>query len=121
MLLIPLIVVGNNFAGLKINLPSPCNEHNTSGGDGITIDEWNMEEQNLVFYIDYEMYTEPDQMIIYCGKGTSGKVIHKTAGRISGKGSFYIDIGSQCSGTTWITVKIIGGTNTQWYYNIRCP
>ena len=101
--------------------PKPCNEHQTSGGDGVTIDEWDMEESDMKFYIDYEMYGEPDQMIIYCGRGTSGTVIHKTVGKVSGAGSFYIDLGSKCGGTTWITIKIIGGTGTSWNYLIRCP
>lgn len=99
--------------------PPPCNEHVNSGGDGTTINEYDMQDPNLVFRVLYDMYTERDQMIIYCGRMSNpGSIIAKTPGKVKGTGSFSIDL-SQC-GTSWITIKIIGGRGTSWDYKIEC-
>jgi hypothetical protein len=99
-------------------MPAPCNSQHKSGGAGVTIDEYNMEDPNLKFNISYNMFSVKDRMIVYCGrKGSVGKVLHDS-GYTSGKNSFPIDL-SQCS-DTWITIKIVGPSGTDWNYQIDC-
>jgi hypothetical protein len=101
-------------------LPPPCKTHANSGGDGITMNEYNMQNPKLQFNITYEMHSIPDQLIVYCGrKNNLGKVLTRTPGKVSNSGTLHVDL-SKCS-STWITVKVIGGPNTDWNYNINCP
>lgn len=99
-------------------MPAPCNSQHRSGGAGVTIDEYDMEDPTLKFNISYNMFSVKDRMIVYCGrKGSVGKVLHDS-GYTSGKSSFPIDI-SQC-GDTWITIKVVGPSGTDWNYQIDC-
>lgn len=100
--------------------PEPCETHANAGGMGIDVKSYDMKDPDLVFSVSYDMKTKQDHMIIYCGKGTSGKVLANTPGPVSYTGSFQIDM-SDCA-TTWITIKMIGRTDgTEWDYDIICP
>ncbi len=102
--------------------PPPCSTHQNSGGEGVTVNEYNMLDNNLTFYIDYNMNSQEDHMIVYCGrKSNLGNILVQTPGKVSYKGRLIVDL-SKCSGSSWVTVKIIGGSSgTSWDYSITCP
>ncbi|MFM9947407.1 MAG: hypothetical protein ACKV1O_05670 [Saprospiraceae bacterium] len=100
--------------------PPPCNDVMASGEDGITINEHDMQNPNMQFTIRYNMNNVPDQMLVYCGgENDQTIVLNRTPGKVSGSGALEIDL-RNCN-SSLITVKIIGGAQTDWDYTIICP
>ncbi|MBS1664770.1 MAG: hypothetical protein JST68_27235 [Bacteroidetes bacterium] len=102
--------------------PAPCTAPPHQAGSTDDVASFDMKNPELKFFIDYEMYTEPDGIVIYCGKDTTGAILYETSSRVSGQHRADIDM-KKCGGSTWITVKIISNKTftDAWKYWFVCP
>ncbi len=92
----------------------PCDAPQESGGEGVTIKVHSVGKATS-FVIKWDMYSVPDQLIIYCGTGASKKQLYNTKKPVSGTGQATL----KCS-SNYITIKVIGSDNTQWQYQMEC-
>jgi hypothetical protein len=103
--------------------PLPCDQTTQSGGAGQTINEHGLGQTSGKFVIEYDMYSAPDEMIIYAGvkeKRGSSKILFQTHGKVSGSRKLEIPFSDLERGT--ITVEMNGSSGgTQWDYLIFCP
>ncbi|AYQ36599.1 hypothetical protein [Runella sp. SP2] len=101
-------------------VPKPCIEPQESGQDIDFEQSYDMGTQNKRFQIEYNMFSVPDQLVVYCGKqGENGKIIFNQ-GMVTGQGIIDVDLAG-CN-STWITVKVNAGPNgTEWRFNFICP
>lgn len=99
-------------------IQKPCNEDGTSGGKEININYYEMGQSSGSFQFDYDTEGVPDEITIYDGQGTDGKVI------------FYYPCGGTHTTRTQIvnfnqsiiTVKVVGCSDgTHWSYYVHCP
>lgn len=93
----------------------PCEAPQEAGGQGVTINAHSLGNSKQ-FTITWDMYSVPDQLIVYCGTGNTKKQIFTTRGAVSngGTASLYCASG-------YITIKIIGQEDgTQWKYSMKC-
>jgi hypothetical protein len=102
--------------------PLPCNEQTNSGGEGRTINEHGLGTTDGIFYVDYDMYSAPDELIIYSGpkeRISQSNIIYETYGKVSGDRRKQIAFSNIESGI--ITVEVNGSDGTSWEYVIECP
>jgi len=93
----------------------PCESPQESGGQGIT-ERVHSIGNSKKFQLDWDMYSVPDQLIVYCGTGANKRQIFTTRGPVSGKGSATLSCDQ-----TYITIKVIGQQEgTQWQYRMNC-
>jgi len=92
----------------------PCDAPQESGGEGVTIKVHSVGGATK-FVIKWDMYSIPDQLIVYCGTGSSKKQLFNTKKAVSGSGQATL----KCS-SNYITVKVIGSDDTQWQYQMEC-
>lgn len=93
----------------------PCDSPQESGGQGITTKVHSIGNSHR-FTISWDMYNVPDQLIVYCGTGSTKKQIFSTRGAVSGRGSAQL----YCK-QNYITVRLIGPNDgTQWKYQMNC-
>lgn len=97
---------------------------------------WDLGENAREFYLTYNMDSIPDQLEIFCGKGTTGQKIFWTASDSNPDvpapvqyGKEGVKVINQC-GSRYVTVKVVGsdtrtpdGLNyaTQWWYTLYSP
>ncbi len=104
----------NDIKPLPPNV-KPCEAPQESGGQGVTINVHSIGKSQK-FLISWDMYSVPDQLIVYCGTGASKKQIYSTRGPVSNGGTAEL----RCR-SGYITVKIIGPEEgTQWKYEMKC-
>lgn len=102
--------------------PLPCDEQTSSGGSGQTINEHGLGTTAGVFYVKYDMYSAPDEMIIYAGpkeKRYKARILFDTDGYVSGSRRIQIPFSDIDTGI--ITVEVNGSSGTSWNYLIECP
>lgn len=92
----------------------PCDAPQESGGEGVTVKVHSVGTATK-FVIKWDMYSIPDQLIVYCGTGSSKKQLFNTKKAVSGSGQATL----KCS-SNYITVKVIGSDDTQWEYQMEC-
>lgn len=93
----------------------PCESPQESGGQGVT-ERVHSIGNSQEFVIEWDMYTVPDQLIVYCGTGPNKQQIFTTRGPVSNRGMATL----RCK-SNYITVKIIGQREgTQWTYRMNC-
>jgi len=92
----------------------PCDAPQESGGEGVTVKVHSVGDATK-FVIKWDMYSIPDQLIVYCGSGSNKKQLYNTKKAVSGSGQATL----KCS-SNYITVKVIGSDNTQWEYQMEC-
>lgn len=92
----------------------PCDAPQESGGEGVTVKVHSVGDATK-FIIKWDMYSIPDQLIVYCGTGSKKKQLYNTKKAVSGSGQATLKCNSN-----YITVKVIGSDNTQWEYQMEC-
>lgn len=92
----------------------PCDAPVESGGEGVTIKTHSV-GTSTEFTINWDMYSVPDRLVVYCGTGSKKKVIYDTRKPISGQGKANL----RCK-QSYITIKVIGSDNTKWKYSMQC-
>ncbi len=92
----------------------PCDAPQESGGEGVTVQVHSVGSATK-FVIKWDMYSIPDQLIVYCGTGANKKQLFNTKKAVSGSGQATL----KCS-SNYITVKVIGSDDTQWEYQMEC-
>ena len=102
-------------------LPPPCSVKQSSGGEGLYEEDFDMGSDKVQFDVEFDLETIPDEVIIYCGsKGNLKSVIAETGGPASGIFIAHINM-AECRGQ-WITIKVMGSSiGTQWKYKFVCP
>jgi hypothetical protein len=105
-------------AGNCVPAPQPCNEQTNSGGEGTTVNTYEMGAFSGTFVFDYETYTIPDDITIRY----AGNVIFSTGGPVSTNG-----LGATASVSfgpgifTTVEVTVVGPSGTAWDYTVHCP
>lgn len=102
--------------------PLPCDENTSAGGSGQTINEHGLGITDGVFYVSYDMFSAPDEMIIYAGpkeKKYKAIVLFDTGGYVSGSRRVRVPFSNVDTGI--ITVEVNGSSGTSWNYTIECP
>lgn len=98
-------------------IQNPCNTQQASGGEEGYMGYFDMGEQSGKFKFEYDTQRQPDRIIIYDGKGTSGQRIFSFEGGTSGWVIDEIDFHKRI-----VTVTIEGlEPGTIWSFNIYCP
>jgi len=114
----PPVVVDDKTDDVVEEIPDvpvvPCDAPQESGGEGVTVKVHSVGGATK-FVIKWDMYSVPDQLIVYCGTGASKKQLYNTKKPVSGAGQATL----KCS-SNYITVKVIGSDNTQWQYQMEC-
>lgn len=98
------------------NTPDPC--QNSYGPDGIhqsSVDVFKLNKRQYQYSLIYDFDGAPDEITIYCGKDTKGKVLVPTQS-LTYSGAISLDL-SNCKGK-YITVEVNGDTN--WKYHFEC-
>jgi len=120
LLLLPLL-----FLLRPHQTAAPCVEAVEAGVNENSYREFDMGAIRK-FSISYNMYSVPDEIIVYCGRrNEKGKKLYDSR-MISGEKTIPIDL-SNCGSTTWVSVEIIAGTrknpsiSTEWRYKFNCP
>jgi hypothetical protein len=92
--------------------PAGCNTEATSGGAGVTTNEWNFAPWSGTVSIDYDMYTQPDKITVYL----DGVVVGTSNSPVSGTGKLTFAY----PGKGVIRVVVEGDLGTVWRYSINC-
>lgn len=102
--------------------PLPCDQLAKAGGSGQTINEHGLGMESGVFYILYDMFSAPDELIVYQGpkeRRSSSNIIYQTYGKVSGSKRVRIEFNDIETGT--VTVEVNGSSGTSWNYTLECP
>tara|TARA_R110002049_G_scaffold39374_8_gene121224 strand:- start:2767 stop:5250 length:2484 start_codon:yes stop_codon:yes gene_type:complete len=122
--------ISNDGFGFKENVklfykkppPLPCDELAKSGGTGQTINEHGLGTTSGVFYVKYDMFSAPDEIIVYAGpkeRRSSSTILYSTYGKVSGSDRVKINFNNIDTGI--VTVEINGSSGTSWNYTLECP
>lgn len=96
----------------------PCNADATSGGYITDVRHFSMGQKGGKFVFEYNTENVPDEITIYDGPDTTGKVIfHYPMGGTRSLKTATVEFDNSV-----ITVKVVGGEpGTVWNYRVNCP
>ena len=98
-------------------LQNPCNTEQKAGGDEGYTGYFNMGQKGGKFKFDYNTINQPDRIVIYDGKGTSGKKLFEYEGGTETWTSDIVTFHEE-----YVTVTVEGlESGTAWYFNLNCP
>lgn len=100
-----------------ITTTTPCNEQVASGGDEGYSGYFDLGQQSGTFLFEYNTQAVPDEITIYDGRSTSGKVIWQYNGSTGAPQSTTITFSNR-----YVTVVVRGQQiGTYWEFKVGCP
>ncbi|MBP5540533.1 MAG: InlB B-repeat-containing protein [Bacteroidales bacterium] len=100
-----------------ITITNPCNEQVASGGDEGYSGYFDLGQQSGTFQFIYNTENIPDEITIYDGRGTSGKVIWHYSGSTEVPQIAQITFSQR-----YVTIIVKGQeSGTYWEFKVGCP